>query len=55
MAGRYKLNYRIYDPNPAETTAEYIAQVLAEVNRQKIEFRLREATPPGAPPKKKQE
>lgn len=52
MAGRYKLNYRIYDPNPAETTAEYIAQVLAEVNRQKIEFRLWEATPPGAPAKK---
>ena len=49
MAGKRKLNYRIHDPNPAEVTAEYIAKVLAEVNRQKIELRLREATPPGDP------
>lgn len=42
MAGKRKLNYRIHDPNPAEVTAEYIAKVLVEVNRQKIEFR-----PPG--------
>ena len=47
MAGKRKLNYRIHDPNPAEVTAEYIAQLLVEDNRQKIEFRLREATPPG--------
>lgn len=52
MAGKRKLKYRIYDPNSAETTAEYIAQVLAEVNRKKIESRLREATPPGAPAEK---
>ena len=52
MAGKRKLKYRIYDPNPAEVTAEYIAQVLIEVNRRKIESRLREALPPGAPAKK---
>ena len=52
MANKCKLNYRIHDPNPAETTAEYIAQVLVEVNRRKIESRLREALPPGAPAKK---
>ena len=49
MAGKRKLNYRIHDPNPVEVTAEYIAQILVEVNRQKIEFRLREATPPRDP------
>ena len=49
MAGKRKLNYRIHDPNPAEVTAEYIAKVLVEVNRQKIEFRLREVLPPGDP------
>lgn len=53
MAGkRRKLNYRVHDPNPAETTAEYIAKVLVEVNRKKFESRLREAAPPGAPAEK---
>ena len=53
MAGkRRKLNYRIHDPNPAAVTAEYIAQVLAEANRHKIESRLRGAAPPGAPAEK---
>ena len=52
MANKRKLNYRIHNPNPAEATAEYIARVLVEVNRSKIESRLRAAAPPGAPAKK---
>lgn len=52
MANKRKLNYRIHDPNSAETTAEYITQILVEANRRKIESRLREAAPPGAPAKK---
>ena len=32
-----KLNYRIHDPNPAEVTAEYIAKLLVEVHRIKLE------------------
>ena len=53
MAGKQrKLNYLVHDPNPAETTAEYIAQVLVEVNRRKIESRLRGAALPGAPAEK---
>lgn len=39
MANKRKLNYRIHNPNPAEATAEYIARVLVEVNRSKIESR----------------
>ena len=38
-----KLNYRIHDPNPAEVTAEYIAKILVDVNRSKIEALLAEA------------
>ena len=49
MAGKRKLNYRIHDPNPAEVTAEYIAQVLVEINRKKIESRLRETVPLAVP------
>lgn len=45
MAGKRKLNYRIHDPNPAEVTAEYIAEVLVEVNRKNLESRLREVMP----------
>lgn len=52
MTGKRRLNYRVHDPNPAEATAEYIAKVLVEVNRRKIESRLRGAAPPGAPAKK---
>ena len=37
------LNYRIYDPNPAEVTAEYIAKILVEATRPKIEALLAEA------------
>lgn len=32
-----KLNYRIYNPNSTEATAEYIAKILVDVNRKKIE------------------
>ena len=49
MAGKRRLNYRIHDPNPAEVTAEYIAQILVEINRKKIESRLREAVPLAVP------
>ena len=48
MAGKRKLNYRIHNPNPAEVTAEYIAEVLVEGNRRKIESKLREVMPPAA-------
>lgn len=46
MAKQPKLRYRFHNPNTVEATAEYIASVLAESNRAKIERLLREATPP---------
>ena len=46
MAKQPKLRYRFFNPNTVETTAEYIASVLVESNRAKIESLLREATPP---------
>ena len=39
-----KLNYRFHNPNTVEVTAEYIAHILVDVNRTKIEKQLREAT-----------
>ena len=38
-----KLNYRIHNPNSAEATAEYIAKILVEANRAKIQALLAEA------------
>ena len=38
-----KLNYRFHTPHSAEATAEYIAHILVEVNRTKIEALLAEA------------
>ena len=40
---KQKLNYRIHDPNAAEATAEYIAKILVEASRNKIESLLAEA------------
>ena len=37
-----KLNYRFHNPNSVEATAEYIANILVEVNRTKIEALLAE-------------
>ena len=39
-------NYRIYNPNPTEATAEYISNILAEVNRKKIGKLLMAAAAP---------
>lgn len=38
---KQKLNYRFHNPNSDEVTAEYIAKILVEVNRLKIEAALR--------------
>lgn len=38
---KVKLNYRIHNPNSAEVTAEYIAKILVEANRSKLETVLR--------------
>ena len=40
---KQKLNYRFHNPNSAEATAEYIAKILVDVNRSKIEALLAEA------------
>ena len=43
MGKQPKLNYRFHNPNTAEATAEYIAKILVDVNRPKIESLLAEA------------
>lgn len=40
MAKR-KLNYRFYNPNPVEVTADYILKVMIEVNTEKVEKAIR--------------
>ena len=42
---KQKLNYRFHDLNSAEATADYILQVLVNMNRTKIERLLREGVP----------
>lgn len=37
-----KLNYRFHNPNPVEVTADYILEILIEVNKEKVEKALRE-------------
>ena len=39
---RKKLEFRIHNPNTAEATAEYIAQVIVEANQTRIERYIRE-------------
>ena len=39
---KQKLNYRFHNLNSAEATADYILQVLVDMNRTKIERLLRE-------------
>ena len=41
MAKR-KLNYRFYNPNPVEVTADYILKVMIEANTEKLEKILQE-------------
>lgn len=41
---RKKLNYRFYNPNPVEVTADYILKVFIDVNERKVEEAMREAT-----------
>ena len=38
-----KLNYRIHDPNPAATTAEYIVKIFIEANAGKVEAAIQKA------------
>ena len=38
-----KLNYRFYNPNTAEATAEILLKVLVEVNTKKVEKAVQEA------------
>lgn len=38
-----KLNYRFYDPNPANVTAEYLLKILIEANIPKVERAIQEA------------
>ena len=46
MGKQPKLRYRFHNPNTAGATAEYIASILVESNRTKIERLLRETTTP---------
>lgn len=39
---RQKLEFRFHNPNTAEVTAEYIAQVIVEANQSRIERYLRQ-------------
>ena len=43
---KQKLNYRFHNLNSAEATADYILQVLVDMNRIKIENLLSETRPP---------
>ena len=43
------LNYRFHNPNTAEATAEYIANLLVEANRSKVESLLAEVMAPQQP------
>ena len=36
-----KLNYRFYNPNPVEVTADYILKVMIEANTEKVEKAIR--------------
>ena len=39
-----KLNYRFYNPNSAEDTANYLVKILIEANAGKVERAIEEAT-----------
>ena len=43
MKAKRKLNYRIHNPNSAETTAKFIVDVFMEVNAEKVEKAVRES------------
>ena len=38
-----KLNYRFYNPNTAEATADYILKILIEANKGKVDQAMQEA------------
>ena len=40
---RTKLNYRFYNPNSAEDTADFLCKFLVEVNARKVERVIEEA------------
>lgn len=40
---RKKLNYRFYNPNTMETTADYILKIFIEVNEKKVEKVMKKA------------
>lgn len=39
-----KLNYRFHNPNTVEVTANYIAKILIEANREKVDEAIKAAT-----------
>lgn len=39
-----KLNYRFHNPNSAEDTADFLCKLLIEVNADKVERAIEEAT-----------
>ena len=39
-----KLNYRFHNPNSVEDTAEFLYKMLVEMNQDKVEQAMREAT-----------
>ena len=45
--GKQTLNYRFHDPNDPAVAAEYLLQVFIEVNQEKVERVIREASTRG--------
>ena len=43
IVARKKLNYRFYNPNTMETTADYILKIFIEVNEKKVEKVMKKA------------
>ncbi len=41
---KHKLNYRIHNPNTAETTANFLLRLLIEANQKKVELSILAAT-----------
>ncbi len=39
-----KLNYRFHNPNSLEDTAEFLCKMLVEINQDKVEKAIQEAT-----------
>ncbi|RKI29785.1 hypothetical protein D7V82_05510 [bacterium 1xD8-6] len=43
MTSKLKLRFRFHNPNSAEETADYIAKIFVEVNKEKVDVILQEA------------